>query len=109
MAAALGHLQLEETSSAMEGLLSFYLHCLGSTSMWQDLCNSMVSVRLSVCLSVCLFRLSTTAAACSRFAAVGPSAGDIDQLLYGTSAAGNPYLQQHGRQQMRAVSCCQLT
>jgi len=31
MAAALGHLQLEETSSAMEGLLSFYLHCLGST------------------------------------------------------------------------------
>lgn len=25
MAEALGHLQLEETSSAMEGLLSFYL------------------------------------------------------------------------------------
>jgi len=46
MAAALGHLQLEETSSAMEGLLSFYLHCLGSTSMWQDLWC------LSVCLSV---------------------------------------------------------
>jgi len=37
--------------------------------------------------SVCLSYLSTAAAACVGFAAVGP-AGSIDRLLHGASAAG---------------------
>ena len=46
-----------------------YLLTLLANSMRQDLCNGTVSVRPSICLS----QLSTAAAACGGFAAVGPA------------------------------------
>ena len=66
-----------------------------------------MSVKLSVCLSVCLSHPSTTAAACGEFAAVGSAGGQeisIDLLHRASAAAVNPYLQQCGSQQQ--MSCC---
>ena len=69
------------------------------------ICNGTVSIRLSVCLS----HLSTAAAECSGFAAVGPAGRRY------RSIAARPAPQQHGaqqrsaQQQMRAVPRLQLT
>jgi len=71
--------------------------------MRQGVRNGTVSVRLSICLS----RLSTVAAA-------GCCCVPGEQAI-STDSSGRPAPQQHGaqqhgaRQQMRAVSRCQLT
>ena len=63
--------------------LLYYWHCPHSVSnVYQGLCNGQVS-------SPSLSHLSTTAAACSGFAAVGPAAGDIDGFMHGASIQYN--------------------
>ena len=56
--------------------------------MRHGLCNDTGSVRLSVCLSVRLFRLSPTAVACGGFAAVGPD-GSTHRSTAAASTAAN--------------------
>jgi len=73
--------------------------------MQQGLCNGTVSVRLTVCL----FQLSTAAAARGGFAAVGP-AGRKYRSIAAQPAPSSNGAQQHGAlqhgglQQRRAVS-----
>ena len=74
-----------------------YCHC--SYRMWQGLCNGRVSVS-----SVCLYQLSTAAAACGGFAAGRPAGRRNSSIAArpGFQTATAP--QQHGAQrQTRAV------
>ena len=74
-----------------------YWHC--SHRMWQGLCNGRVSVS-----SVCLYQLSTAAAACGGFAAGRPAGRRNSSIAArpGFQTATAP--QQHGAQrQTRAL------
>jgi len=64
----------------------------------QGLCNGTMSVRPSVRLTVCLSRLSTAAAACGGFAAVGPAGRRY------RSIAARPTPPQQRRRSSTAVS-----